>query len=29
VVDDEMNDVPQDGETMAEVVMRGNTVMSG
>jgi fatty-acyl-CoA synthase len=29
VVDDEMNDVAQDGETMGEVVMRGNNVMSG
>ena len=29
VVDDEMNDVPQDGETMGEVVMRGNNVMKG
>jgi fatty-acyl-CoA synthase len=29
VVDGEMNDVPQDGETMGEVVMRGNNVMSG
>ncbi len=29
VVDDEMNDVPRDGETMGEVVMRGNNVMSG
>jgi fatty-acyl-CoA synthase len=29
VVDDEMNDVPRDGETMGEVVMRGNTVMKG
>jgi fatty-acyl-CoA synthase len=29
VVDDELNDVPQDGETMGEVVMRGNIVMSG
>ena len=29
VVDAEMNDVPQDGETMGEVVMRGNNVMSG
>jgi fatty-acyl-CoA synthase len=29
VVDDQMNDVPQDGETMGEVVMRGNIVMSG
>jgi fatty-acyl-CoA synthase len=29
VVDDEMGDVPRDGETMGEVVMRGNIVMSG
>ncbi len=29
VVDGEMNDVPRDGGTMGEVVMRGNTVMSG
>jgi fatty-acyl-CoA synthase len=29
VVDDEMNDVPRDGTTMGEVVMRGNNVMSG
>jgi len=29
VVDDEMNDVPRDGRTMGEVVMRGNNVMSG
>jgi fatty-acyl-CoA synthase len=29
VVDDQMNDVPQDGATMGEVVMRGNNVMSG
>jgi fatty-acyl-CoA synthase len=29
VVDQEMNDVPQDGETMGEVIMRGNNVMSG
>jgi fatty-acyl-CoA synthase len=29
VVDDEMRDVPQDGKTMGEVVMRGNNVMSG
>ncbi len=29
VVDTEMNDVPQDGETMGEVIMRGNNVMSG
>ena len=29
VVDAEMNDVPQDGQTMGEVIMRGNNVMSG
>jgi fatty-acyl-CoA synthase len=29
VVDDDMNDVPRDGATMGEVVMRGNNVMSG
>ena len=29
VVDDDMNDVPRDGETMGEVVMRGNNVMAG
>ena len=29
VVDAEMNDVPQDGQAMGEVVMRGNNVMSG
>ena len=29
VVDDETRDVPRDGETMGEVVMRGNIVMSG
>ncbi len=29
VVDDEMDDVPRDGETMGEVVMRGNNVMKG
>lgn len=28
VVDEEMNDVARDGETMGEVVMRGNNVMS-
>jgi fatty-acyl-CoA synthase len=28
-VDDEMNDVPCDGETMGEIVMRGNNVMKG
>jgi fatty-acyl-CoA synthase len=29
VVDGEMNDVPPDGETMGEMVMRGNNVMKG
>jgi fatty-acyl-CoA synthase len=29
VVDGEMNDVSMDGQTMGEVVMRGNNVMSG
>ena len=29
VVDDAMNDVPRDGSTLGEVVMRGNVVMSG
>jgi fatty-acyl-CoA synthase len=29
VVDEEMNDVPADAETMGEVVMRGNNVMAG
>jgi fatty-acyl-CoA synthase len=29
VVDSDMEDVPQDGQTMGEVVMRGNIVMSG
>jgi fatty-acyl-CoA synthase len=29
VVDDDMNDVPMDGETMGEIVMRGNMVMMG
>jgi fatty-acyl-CoA synthase len=29
VVDEEMNDVPADGETMGELVMRGNNVMKG
>ena len=29
VVDEEMHDIPQDAETMGEVVMRGNNVMSG
>jgi fatty-acyl-CoA synthase len=28
VVDEQMNDVPRDGTTMGEVVMRGNTVMT-
>jgi fatty-acyl-CoA synthase len=28
-VDDDMNDVPPDGETMGEIVMRGNNVMKG
>lgn len=28
VVDDEMNDIPRDGETLGEVVMRGNMVMT-
>src|SRR6266567_5740381 len=27
VVDEQMNDVPRDGETMGEVIMRGNNVM--
>ena len=27
VVDEAMNDVPRDGQTMGEVIMRGNTVM--
>lgn len=27
VVDDQMNDVPQDGSTLGEVIMRGNNVM--
>ena len=27
VVDDDMNDVPADGETLGEIVMRGNNVM--
>jgi fatty-acyl-CoA synthase len=27
VVDDDLNDVPRDGETVGEVVMRGNSVM--
>ena len=29
IVDEEMNEVPKDGETLGEVVMRGNTVMAG
>jgi fatty-acyl-CoA synthase len=29
VVDKDMQDVPRDGQTMGEVVMRGNNVMSG
>ncbi|HEU5320221.1 MAG TPA: AMP-binding protein, partial [Methylomirabilota bacterium] len=29
VVDDGMNDVPMDGQTLGEVVMRGNNVMKG
>jgi fatty-acyl-CoA synthase len=29
VVDDDMGDVPADGETMGEIVMRGNNVMKG
>jgi fatty-acyl-CoA synthase len=29
VVDDQMGDVPTDGESLGEVVMRGNTVMKG
>jgi fatty-acyl-CoA synthase len=29
VVDEEMNDVPRDGATMGEVVIRGNNVMAG
>ena len=29
VVDDEMHDVPADGTTMGEIVMRGNNVMKG
>ena len=29
VVDPQLKDVPRDGETMGEVVMRGNNVMSG
>jgi len=29
VVDKQMNDVPRDGQTMGEIVMRGNNVMAG
>lgn len=29
IVDTEMNDVPADGETLGEVVLRGNNVMTG
>jgi acyl-CoA synthetase (AMP-forming)/AMP-acid ligase II len=29
VVDEDMHDVPRDGETMGEVIMRGNIVMAG
>ena len=29
VTDEKMNDVPRDGQTLGEVVMRGNNVMSG
>ncbi len=29
VVDDEMRDVPDDGQTIGEVVMRGNTITAG
>jgi fatty-acyl-CoA synthase len=29
VVDEQMNDIPHDGQAMGEVVMRGNIVMSG
>ena len=29
VVDEDMNDVPRDGATMGEIVMRGNNVMKG
>src|SRR5204863_1335148 len=29
VVDEAMNDVPRDGQTLGEVIMRGNTVMNG
>jgi fatty-acyl-CoA synthase len=29
MVDDDMNDIPRDGETFGELVVRGNTVMKG
>jgi len=29
VVDEQMNDVPRDGRTMGEIVMRGNNIMTG
>lgn len=29
VVDEDMNDVPQNGEVIGEIIMQGNTVMSG
>jgi fatty-acyl-CoA synthase len=29
VVDEDMNDIPKDGETMGEIITRGNTVMKG
>jgi len=29
VVDEQMHDIPRDGQTMGEVIMRGNIVMSG
>jgi fatty-acyl-CoA synthase len=29
VVDEDMHDIPQDADTMGEVIMRGNNVMSG
>ncbi len=29
VVDDDMNEIPVDGETMGELVVRGNTIMKG
>ena len=29
VVDDDFNDVPRDGETMGEILLRGNSVMDG